>query len=436
MPESVLELILDSWIIWVGLAAVVGLSLFSTLNVTLRSPSRARIAEQLEERGGTQALKDFVAHRHQYTLATAILRSAAVGCLFLAVLGYALGGLSTSMFWRLGWACVTAWALLLVFGVAIPYAWAKYAGEWLTVRCRWLLAIGRILTFPLLAILAIFDPLVRRLAGVPIEDAQSYADKIEEEILNAVTEGELHGAVDSEEKQMIESVIELGEQRVAEIMTPRTDIVAVRVDDAKEDVLDIIRKHGHSRIPVYENTIDTIVGILYVKDLLGHVDESPFALRSLMRKAMFIPESKPVRELLREFQKRKLHIAIVLDEYGGTAGLVTIEDILEEVVGELADEYEAAEPEPIRQIDELNFEVDARVRIDELNERLHIEVPEHADYETIGGFVFSTLGKIPKVGERCERDAFALQVIGAEPRRVTRVLLTLTPQNENRNSES
>jgi CBS domain containing-hemolysin-like protein len=224
---------LDSWIIWVGLVALVALTLFSTLNVTLRSPSRARIAEQLKELGGTQALRDFVAHRNQYTLTTAIWRSAAVLALFLSVLMYALGGLPPDSVLRIASACLVAWVLLLIFGVAIPYAWAKYAGEWLTVRCRWLLAGGRIVSYPLLLAIGLFDPLMRRLAGVPVEDAQSYADKIEEEILNAVSEGELHGAVDSEEKQMIESVIEMGEQRVAEIMTPRTDIVAVRVDDAR-----------------------------------------------------------------------------------------------------------------------------------------------------------------------------------------------------------
>lgn len=415
-----------------GLAALVALSFFSTLNVTLRSPSRARIAEQLEEIGGPQALRDFVNRRQQYTLATAIWRSAAVLALFLSAVLYAQGGLAPDSVWHIGGACLAAWLLLLVFGVAIPYAWAKYAGEWLIVRFRFLLAIGRVLTYPLLLALGIFDPLMRRLAGVPLQDVQSYADKLEDEILTVVTEGELHGAVDREEKQMIESVIELGEQRVAEIMTPRTDILAIKVDETRENVVETIRKQGHSRIPVYENTIDSILGILYVKDLLRHEDEAPFQLRSLMRKALFIPESKPVRELLREFQKRKLHIAVVLDEYGGTAGLVTIEDILEEVVGELADEYETSDPEPIRQIDERTFEIDARVRIAELNERLQIDVPEHADYETVGGYVFSALGKIPRVGERCEREEFALQVIGAEPRRVTRVLLTLPAEQDSK----
>jgi len=320
--------------------------------------------------------------------------------------------------------------------VAIPYAWAKYAGESLIVRLRRPLAACRFVSLPLIAVLKVFDPLVRRLAGVPVQDAQSYADKLEEEILSAVSEGELHGAVDSEEKQMIESVIELGEQRVDAIMTPRTEIIALPAGADLDTVLAAIREHGHSRIPVYESTIDTILGVLYAKDLLRHHDEEPFDLRRIMRKALFIPESKPVRELLREFQKQKLHIAVVLDEYGGTAGLATIEDILEEVVGDIADEYEQPEPEPIKRIDDFTYEVDARVRIDDLNERLQIEVPEHPDYETVGGYVFSTLGKIPKVGERCERDNFALQVIGAEPRRVTRVLLTITPQQESNQTEA
>ncbi len=416
---------MGDWVIWIGLLAVVGLLLTSTLNVSLRSPSRARIAELLTRVGGSPALKRFLSRRHQYTVTTAVWRSAAVIVMFITVLYQVEGGVNETRLQRTALACVAAFGLLVVFGVAIPYAWAKYSGEWLTVRLRWLLEIGRYISFPLVAVVDLFDPLVRRLAGVPLQDARSHADLLEEEILNAISEGELHGAVDKEEKQMIESVIELGDQRVDEIMTPRTDIVALPVQADLDTVLTTIRSQGHSRIPVFEDTIDTILGVLYAKDMLSRDEKAPLDLRRIMRKTLFIPESKQVRELLREFQKQKLHIAVVLDEYGGTAGLVTIEDILEEVVGDIADEYEPAEPEAIRKIDELTYEVDARVRIDDLNERLRIEVPEHPDYETIGGYVFSTLGKIPKVGEHCERDNFSLKVIGAEPRRVTRILLTI-----------
>jgi CBS domain containing-hemolysin-like protein len=278
--------------------------------------------------------------------------------------------------------------------------------------------------------LELFDPILRRLAGAPVLDAQSAADELEQEILDVVSEGELHGAVDEEEKEMIESVIELGDTHVVEIMTPRTEIAALPAEADLPAVLDMIRTKGHSRIPVYEGTIDTILGVLYAKDLLGRTEEGPFQLRAVMRKASFIPESKLVRDLLREFQKQKVHIAIVLDEYGGTAGLATIEDILEELVGEIADEYETSSPAALKRIDETTYEVDARMRIDEINDQLNVLLPDDRDYETIGGFVFSTLGKIPKVGERCQFDNIGIQVLAAEPRRITRLLLKLVPSRE------
>ena len=181
------------------------------------------------------------------------------------------------------------------------------------------------------------------------------------------------------------------------------------------------------RLPVYEETIDSVLGVLYAKDLLYNGTDDAFDVTSNMRGALFIPESKPVRELLREFQAEKVHMAVVLDEYGGTAGLVTIEDLLEELVGEIADEYETVTQEPMCRIDDRTVEVDARMRIDELNDELAIELPEDGDYETIGGFVFSTLGKIPGVGEECAFENIGIQVIEAEPRRVKRVRLSIEP---------
>jgi CBS domain containing-hemolysin-like protein len=262
-----------------------------------------------------------------------------------------------------------------------------------------------------------------------VRDAKSYADELEQQILEMVSEGELHGAVDEEEKEMIESVIELTDTRVEEIMTPRTDVVAIPRDASLDEVLGTVRAKGHSRIPVYDDTIDTILGVLYAKDLLLRDERVPFDLSAIMRKVLFIPESKLVRELLREFQEQKLHIAVVLDEYGGTAGLVTIEDILEELVGEIRDEYDPTAPAELKLIDEGTAEVDARMRIDDLNDQLDIELPEDEDYETIGGFVFSRMGKIPKVGERYEHDNVAIQVIAAEARRIIRLRLSVAPQS-------
>lgn len=413
-----------------GLAGLLGLTLFSTLNLALRTPTRSRITEEFERRGREDRLEGLVARRPQYLLASAALRVASVFVLFVAVL-YRFESIEAVIgFRRILLACSVAGALLLVFGVAIPHAWAKYSSELLIVRFLPLLVVLRVVCLPVIKFLELFDPVVRRLAGVPLRDAKSAADEMEQEILDVVSEGELHGAVDEDEKEMIESVIELGDTRVVEIITPRTEIVALPAEADLPTVLETIRGKGHSRIPVYEGTIDTILGVLYAKDILGLSGEKPFQLRSVMRKALFIPESKPVRDLLREFQKQKVHIAIVLDEYGGTAGLVSFEDILEELVGEIADEYETSTPDELKRIDETTFEVDAGMRIDELNDQLNVMLPDDRDYETVGGFVFSTMGKIPKVGESCQFNNVGIEVLAAEPRRITRLLVKVAPTEE------
>jgi len=174
---------------------------------------------------------------------------------------------------------------------------------------------------------------------------------------------------------------------------------------------------------VYEDNIDNIIGLIYAKDLLAEVgkESDDFSLRERMREAYFVPESKPLRSLLHEFQNQKLHIAVVLDEYGGTAGIVTLEDILEELVGEITDEYEETPPESIRRIDENTIEVDARTYVDDLNDDYELDLPEDEDYDTVGGFVFSRLGYIPKTGEHFEYANLTFTISSAEPRRVKRV---------------
>jgi CBS domain containing-hemolysin-like protein len=414
--------------------ALVVLTLFATLNLALRLPSRARIGEQFERAGRSGVFENFVADLPKYMLATAVLRSIATLAVLLVAL-YKVGATDppTHMTHFAG-SCAIALALVLVFGVAIPNAWAKYSGDWLIVAVLPMLVVVRFVCYPVIVLLELFDPLVRRLAGVPVLDAKSHADELEKEILDAVSEGERHGAVDEEEKEMIESVIELTDTRVDEIMTPRTEIEALRKDADLDKVLQTIRAKGHSRIPVYDETIDTILGVLYAKDLLQRDEHEPFDLQSIIRQALFIPESKLVRGLLREFQEQKVHIALVLDEYGGTAGLVTIEDILEELVGEIADEYDATAPDELTRLDENTVEVDARMRIDDLNDQLDIELPEDEDYETIGGFVFSRMGKIPSVGEHCEHDNIGIHVVGAESRRITRLRLSIASRTGNNNA--
>lgn len=425
---------MSSWELFFGILVIGGLTLFSTLNHALRLPSRARIAERFKKGGRADHFEQFVSVRPEYLLATSVLTTIATLILFLMIVLQAdasltQGGSQNST--DLYVAFATVFFLLLIFGVAIPNAWAKYAGETLVFRSLGLLALVRMVCYPIIIFLLLFDPLVRRLAGVPMRDAKSYADELEQEILDAVSEGERHGAVDEEEKEMIESVIELTDTHVEEIMTPRTDIVAIPKDCDLTTVLETIRSKGHSRIPVYDGTIDTILGVLYAKDLLQRDENKPFELTAAMRKVPFIPESKLVRQMLREFQAQKLHIAIVLDEYGGTAGLITMEDIIEELVGEIRDEYDPAEPAELKRIDDGNVEVDARMRIDDLNDQLDLNLPEDEDYETIGGMVFSRMGRIPKAGERCSAANVEIQVITAEPRRITRLKLHIKPTEKN-----
>ncbi len=414
-----------------GLGMLVVLTLCATLNLALRFPPRLRLAEKFDRVGRGSRFEGFLALRHRYMLATAVLRSVATVALVFAALNRVSAAEPGDRLIQSATAALGSLILVLIFGVAIPNAWAKYSGEYLLARLLPLLGGIRMLCAPVVFVLELFDPLVRRLAGVPPRDAKSYADELEQEILDVVSEGERHGAVDEEEKQMIESVIELTDTRVEEIMTPRTEIIAIPKEADLEETLGVIRSKGHSRIPVYDETIDKVLGALYAKDLLRRDPDAAFDLTATMRKVMFIPESKPVRELLREFQKQKVHIAVVLDEYGGTAGLVTIEDIVEELVGEITDEYETAPPAELKRIDEHTVEVDARMRIDDLNDQLRIDLPEDGDYETIGGFVFSTLGKIPAVGEHCAHDNIGIQVIAAEPRRITRLRLEISDADGN-----
>ena len=310
-----------------------------------------------------------------------------------------------------------------MFSLAIPYAWAKYAGEKLISRTYWILLVCAAVAAPILYILQLYDGFVRRLAGVTKATPEDQQDQMQEEFLEDLEQRRMEGAVDEEEQEMIENVLEFRERTAAEIMTPRTDLIAVDVHADLATVLDRIRQAGHSRIPVYEGTIDNVVGLIYAKDLLSEIGKPPeqFSPRARMREAYFVPETKPLRALLHEFQEQKLHMAVVLDEYGGTAGIVTLEDIIEELVGDIADEYDEARQESVKKIDENTIEVDARTYVEDLNDRYELDLPEDEDYDTVGGFVFSRLGYVPKAGENFDYEKLRFTIASAEPRRVKRV---------------
>ena len=321
---------------------------------------------------------------------------------------------------------IIAVVIFSIFSLATPHAWAKYSGEKILSRTYKLLMLSATMALPILYVFGLYDRLIRRLAGVAKTTPEEQQEEKQEEFLTDLEQHRIEGVVDKEEQEMIESVLELDETTADEIMTPRTDISAVEVNSDLQAILDTISIAGHTRVPVYEENIDKIIGLVYAKDLLTEIGKQPadFKLRKNLRDAYFVPETKPLRTLLHEFQNQKLHIAVVLDEYGGTAGIVTLEDIIEELVGEIADEYEETPPKPVKKIDQNTIEADARTYVDDLNDQFELNLPEDEDYDTIGGFVFSHLGYIPKTGESFDYENLKFTIASAEARRIKRVKIT------------
>ena len=316
-----------------------------------------------------------------------------------------------------------AMVVFSIFSLAIPHAWAKYAGEKILSRTHKILMLFALITSPFLRVFKLYDGFIRRLAGIVETTPEEQHEEKQEEFLTDLEQHRTEGTLDEEEQEMIENVLELSNSTADEIMTPRTDIIAVEINSDLQKVLETISLAGHTRVPVYEENIDNIIGLVYAKDLLTEIGKNPadFNLRNKIRKAYFVPETKLLRNLLHEFQNQKLHIAVVLDEYGGTAGIVTLEDILEELVGEISDEYEKTQPEPVKKIDQNTIETDARTYIDDLNDEYELNLPEDEDYETVGGFVFSRLGYIPKTNESFDYENLKFTIASAEDRRIGRI---------------
>jgi putative hemolysin len=342
----------------------------------------------------------------------------------------------------------------LLLGVALLFMWTstRFGTEWRTFIITALVAlalIGVLEGLPQLVVARqserwalVFAPLVRVLrvlflgpawlldrpgallarlspASAPVEE-----DEDQQDLLRLVELEESNGAIEKEERQMIRGVIKLVDTTSREIMVPRVYISAVDTNATMKDVERVIVERGYSRIPLYEETIDNIVGVIYAKDVLQYLAEgrTPESLKALARPPYFIPETKKVDELLTELRQNKIHIAIVVDEYGGTAGLVTTEDILEEIVGEIEDEYDVEEA-PIERVSEHEAVLDARVGIEALNEMFNLDIPNE-DYDTVGGIIFTELGRVPVAGDEVRVDGISLHVLSVIGRRIKKVRVT------------
>jgi CBS domain containing-hemolysin-like protein len=257
----------------------------------------------------------------------------------------------------------------------------------------------------------------------------------EEDIQDLINAGEEEGLINQEENEMIRSIFSLRDTVVREIMVPRTDMACVAIDASVSDVLAGIIACGHSRIPVYEGTVDNIVGILYAKDLLKYwgMSDGEVEVRKILRLPYFIPEAKNLEQLLQEFRKKRVHMAIVIDEYGGTSGLITIEDLLEQIVGDIQDEYDL-EVEWLVASDDGSITVDGRLPIEELEEHFHLTV-EREKFDTVAGLIFHLAGRIPVAGDQLESSQLIFTVMEADQRKVSTVRICRKPVfEENRDS--
>ena len=430
--------LLSEVLIVVGLTLLAGI--FVAAEIALVSLRRSRLDQLVDEnRRGAARVRRLVADPGRF-LAVIQIAITFIGFLSSAVAAVTLAEGLTELIARVEWLTRGAEAISLVIVTSLVALFSIVIGELVPKslalafpdRTSLLLAgpvdlLGRLLA-PLVAVLTgLTRVLVRPFGAHVTKEAQITA----EELKLIVERGGEEGVLEAEEEQMIHAVIELGGRRVHEVMVPRIDIVGLEADADLEAAVDRIIKEGHSRLPVWEGSVDHVLGILYAKDLLPFLKaasgERP-SIRSLLRPPVFVPESMSIDDLLHEFQRRKVHLAIVGDEYGGTAGLVTIEDLLEEIVGEIQDEYDEEEEMVVR-LDDNRIRFDGRASVDEIGDAwedldLGDLVEERDDYDTIGGLVFHRIGRVPKPGDVVELRGVTITVESTDGRRVAKVLIT------------
>lgn len=404
----------------ITLAVLVGISGFlAAAEIALVSVNRITV-RKLEEEGV----------RHATRLATLLTRvDRFLPTILVLTLLCSIGGsaLATSLAIRLklpgGAALATGIMTLLIFVFAemAPKTYANNNTERVALHVSGIIGALSTILYPVIKVLIMVSNGIIRLFGGHVTKQGPFVT--EGDIKALVTVAEEQEVIEEQEKKLIDSIFEFTETLVREVMVPRTDIIALEDDSNLEMALELIMRTGYSRIPVYNENLDDIVGILYAKDLLPYLKRGEMDIfpRDILRDSFFIPETKRVSELLTELRARKLHIAIALDEYGGTAGLVTIEDLLEEIVGEIFDEYdrEIVFCEPLG---ESRFRFDARTSIDDVNEYLGTQLPSE-EWDTLGGLFFNLVGSVPKTGDSVDYDGLTISAERMVGRRISKIII-------------
>ena len=333
-----------------------------------------------------------------------------------------LGGTSSS---SIAIATIGMTIIILIFGEITPKIIAKNQSVKIAGIVVTIIYYFALILKPIIKILMMISKFIGRLLGIEIRDEGLMIT--EEDIISFENVGEAESIIEEEEKEMIHSIVGFGETTAKEVMTPRTSMFALEGERTLDEVWDEIIEKGFSRIPVYEDTIDNIIGVLYLKDVLGIIKDgkTDTPIKNFIRSGYFVPETKSIIEILQEFRSMKVHIALVLDEYGGIVGIVTIEDLIEEITGEIRDEYDTEEEELIHKIDENSYEVDGMIDIETLDKELAIGLPESEDYESLGGLIVTEMGRVAVVGDEIMIDNVRLKVLEVDKMRVSKVLIEL-----------
>jgi putative hemolysin len=419
------------WLELLGIGLLIFLvGFFSAAEVAVLSSRKSRMRELSEE--GNRAAGTILGFQTQPEKFLATIH---VGIVFSLLFASGLGGIvglqylapalassanpwihEASSWLSLVIIVVVIGVVVVVFGELVPKSLALRSAETVALRSA-----------PALTLFSTFFKYPARLLTLasnlflrPFRDSTSFSESriSEEEFKLMLEEGTKSGVIDKTEQQLIESVFEFTDTTAKEVMIPRPDVVALNIEMPRETIVKIVLEEGYSRMPVYRDTIDNIIGVVYTKDLLGLLEfRDLIILQDIVRPAYFVPETKKISQLMRELQAQKIHMAIVIDEFGGTEGIITMEDIVEEIVGEIHDEYD----EEIRDVEQAadgSFLVNARIPVDDFNARFQGSIPDHEAYETLSGYLHKQTGRIPELNEEIKAGAFTFTIVKKSQRRI------------------
>jgi len=428
-PSTALPPAFEAWILGVAWTAPFLLLAagFAVLRAALLHTHEGRLLARLESGGSRDRLAR--ALRRVESLATSAgIFEVLCELAFALILLRHLAGAGPVDARSLLLTLAIAGPLVVTVSQALPTVLALRIGDRLLLA---ILPAFHVMQMPLAWLVRAIEALSRvmmRVVGLRSDPA--YSRRIVEGLRNVIEDSEISGDLDASEREMIGNVIDFRDVAVSAVMTPRTEVHAIGIDEGLRAAADEMAACGHSRIPVYQGSLDRVVGVITARDVLLQTGKGgpDGPLRAILRPAHFVPETKRVTELLAEFRREKVKLAIVLDEYGGTAGLVTLGDIVEEIVGEIRDEFDEEAPPRFKPLQDGRIEVDAGLRVSEVNAELRTDIPEDEDYETLAGYVLAELGHFPRRGEGFTAHGARYTVVEASDRRVIRVAILAAPQ--------